>query len=106
MAVQVRAGLKAIYLSGWQVAGDANLSGQHPLDPRACIPPTRCRRRSAGSTTHCSAPTRSPRSMAILAGELAGAIVADGEAALAARQRLAEPQKSPDRRGRCGFALE
>ncbi|MET7770670.1 isocitrate lyase [Nocardia sp. NPDC005366] len=28
MAVQqVRAGLKAIYLSGWQVAGDANLSG-------------------------------------------------------------------------------
>jgi isocitrate lyase len=25
---QVRAGLKAIYLSGWQVAGDANLSGQ------------------------------------------------------------------------------
>ncbi|MBM7368006.1 isocitrate lyase [Gordonia hydrophobica] len=29
MAVQqVRAGLKAIYLSGWQVAGDANLAGQ------------------------------------------------------------------------------
>ena len=29
MAVQqVKAGLKAIYLSGWQVAGDANLSGQ------------------------------------------------------------------------------
>src|SRR4029077_10340229 len=28
MAVQqVRAGLKAIYLSGWQLAGDANLSG-------------------------------------------------------------------------------
>src|SRR6266478_6696543 len=28
MAVQqVRAGLKAVYLSGWQVAGDANLSG-------------------------------------------------------------------------------
>jgi len=25
---QVQAGLKAIYLSGWQVAGDANLSGQ------------------------------------------------------------------------------
>ncbi|RNE48566.1 isocitrate lyase [Corynebacterium alimapuense] len=29
MAVQqVRAGLKAVYLSGWQVAGDANLAGQ------------------------------------------------------------------------------
>ena len=25
---QIRAGLKAIYLSGWQVAGDANLSGE------------------------------------------------------------------------------
>ena len=25
---QVQAGLKAIYVSGWQVAGDANLSGQ------------------------------------------------------------------------------
>ena len=25
---QIKAGLKAIYLSGWQVAGDANLAGQ------------------------------------------------------------------------------
>ena len=25
---QVKAGLKAIYLSGWQVAGDANLAGE------------------------------------------------------------------------------
>jgi isocitrate lyase len=25
---QVRAGLKAIYLSGWQVAGDANIAGE------------------------------------------------------------------------------
>ncbi len=25
---QVKAGLEAIYLSGWQVAGDANLSGE------------------------------------------------------------------------------
>src|SRR3546814_18037714 len=34
MAVQqVRAGLKAIYLSGWQVAGDANLSGHTYPDP-------------------------------------------------------------------------
>ena len=30
---QVRAGLKAIYLSGWQVAGDANLSGHTYPDP-------------------------------------------------------------------------
>ena len=33
-AVQmVRAGLEAIYLSGWQVAADANLSGQTYPDP-------------------------------------------------------------------------
>src|SRR6201982_769574 len=43
MAVQqVRAGLKAIYLSGWQVAGDANLSGHtHPgqsLYPANSVP--------------------------------------------------------------------
>jgi isocitrate lyase len=31
---QVRAGLKAIYLSGWQVAADANLAGQTYPDPR------------------------------------------------------------------------
>jgi isocitrate lyase len=37
---QVRAGLKAIYLSGWQVAADANLAGQ-------CIPIKVCIRRTA-----------------------------------------------------------
>src|SRR5437870_7013189 len=39
---QVRAGLKAIYLSGWQVAADANLAGQmYPdksLDPENSVP--------------------------------------------------------------------
>src|SRR3569832_2317078 len=44
MAVQqVRAGLKAIYLSGWQVAGDANLSGHtypdQSLNPANSAPP-------------------------------------------------------------------
>jgi isocitrate lyase len=34
---QVKAGLKAIYLSGWQVAADANLGG-------ACTPTSRCTR--------------------------------------------------------------
>src|SRR2546423_11987723 len=34
-AVQmVRAGLEAIYLSGWQVAADANLAGATDSDPR------------------------------------------------------------------------
>src|SRR5258705_10003941 len=35
---QVRAGLKAIYLSGWQVAGDANLSG-HTYPDQSLYPP-------------------------------------------------------------------
>jgi isocitrate lyase len=64
MAVQqVRAGLKAIYLSGWQVAGDANLSG-HTYPDQSLYRPTRCRRSCAASTTRCCAPTRSPRSRA------------------------------------------
>src|SRR5438270_7060545 len=40
---QVKAGLKAIYLSGWQVAADANLSGQmypdQSLYPANSVPP-------------------------------------------------------------------
>ena len=39
---QVKAGLRAIYLSGWQVAGDANLAGQtypdQPLYPADSVP--------------------------------------------------------------------
>src|SRR5260370_34249901 len=39
---QVQAGLKSIYLSGWQVAGDANLAGQmypdQSLDPSNSVP--------------------------------------------------------------------
>src|SRR3712207_6884167 len=34
---QVKAGLKAIYLSGWQVAADANLAGQ--MDPDQSLYP-------------------------------------------------------------------
>ena len=56
---QVRAGLKAIYLSGWQVAADANLAGR-PTPTRASTRPTRCPRSCAASTTRCCAPTRSP----------------------------------------------
>jgi len=41
---QVKAGLKAIYLSGWQVAGDANLAGQmypdQSLYPANSVPQT------------------------------------------------------------------
>ena len=55
---QVRAGLEAIYLSGWQVAADANLSGQtypdQSLYPANSVPAVVRRINNA-----CSAPTRS-----------------------------------------------
>ena len=58
---QVKAGLQAIYLSGWQVAADANTAGQmypdqslYPVDSV----PTWC----GGSTRRCAGPTRSRRS--------------------------------------------
>ncbi len=45
---QVKAGLRAIYLSGWQVAADANLSGQtypdQSLYPANSVPPQVVRR--------------------------------------------------------------
>jgi hypothetical protein len=59
-AVQmVKAGLKAIYLSGWQVAADANLSAR-PTPIRASTRQRVRRPSSSGSTTRCCAPTRSP----------------------------------------------
>ena len=56
---QVKAGLKAIYLSGWQVAADANIAGEmypdQSLYPVNSVP----QRRASGSTTRSRAPTRS-----------------------------------------------
>ena len=51
---QVRAGLKAIYLSGWQVAADANLAGR-------CIPISRFTRQlraAGGQADQPGAPAR------------------------------------------------
>ena len=44
---QVKAGLKAIYLSGWQVAGDANLAGQMYPDQSSRIS---CPRKRSAAT--------------------------------------------------------
>ena len=58
-AVQmVRAGLEAIYLSGWQVAADANLVGGTYPD-QSLYPANSGRRWPGGSTTRSCAPTRS-----------------------------------------------
>jgi isocitrate lyase len=49
---QVKAGLKAIYLSGWQVAADANLAGEmypdQSLYPANSAPCAWCTQRGAG----------------------------------------------------------
>jgi hypothetical protein len=55
---QVRAGLKAIYLSGWQVAADANTAGAMYPD-QSLYPANAGPNSAAGSTGRCSAPTRS-----------------------------------------------
>ena len=56
----VRAGLKAIYLSGWQVAADTNTAGSMYPD-QSLYPANSGPNSHAGSTAHCSAPTRSRR---------------------------------------------
>ena len=58
---QVKAGLKAIYLSGWQVAADANLSGQMYPDQSLYPVHERPARRPAHQPGPRSAPTRSTR---------------------------------------------
>jgi isocitrate lyase len=54
---QVKAGLEAIYLSGWQVAADANNAGQLTRISRSTRAPP-CLRLSGASTTLCSEPIR------------------------------------------------
>jgi len=44
---QVKGGLHAIYVSGWQVAADANNAGK-PIRTKACILRTACRICAAG----------------------------------------------------------
>jgi isocitrate lyase len=58
---QVKAGLKAIYLSGWQVAADANTSGNMYPD-QSLYPVDSVPNVVRASTRRCSVPTRS-RSM-------------------------------------------
>src|SRR5579885_1032286 len=54
---QVKAGLQAIYLSGWQVA-QTPISRARCIPIRASIPPTASHRLYAESTRLCSVPTR------------------------------------------------
>jgi isocitrate lyase len=55
---QVKAGLKAIYLSGWQVAADANTAGEMYPD-QSLYPANSVPQVVRASTTPCCAPTSS-----------------------------------------------
>ena len=56
---QVKAGLEAIYLSGWQVAADANLAGEMYPDQSLYPADSRPGRGAAHQPARCCAPTRS-----------------------------------------------
>ena len=77
---QVQAGLKAIYVSGWQVAADANNAGTNVSRPEPVSGRQRSESRAAASTTRCSAPTRSITPRAKRQGNWFAPLVADAEA--------------------------
>ncbi len=81
---QVRAGLKAIYLSGWQVAADGNLAGQTYPD-QSQYPPTPFRPWSAASTTRCCRQDQIERAEGEITQDWLAPIVADAEAGFGGR---------------------
>ena len=95
MAVQqVRAGLKAIYLSGWQVAGDANLSGHtypdQSLYPANSVPQVVRRINNALLRADQIAKVEGDRSVE----NWLAPIVADGEAGFGGALNVYELQKA------------
>src|SRR6516225_7965176 len=95
MAVQqVRAGLKAIYLSGWQVAGDANLSGHtypdQSLYPANSVPQVVRRINNALQRADQIAKVEGDRSVE----NWLAPIVADGEAGFGGALNVYELQKA------------
>ena len=103
----VRAGLKAIYLSGWQVAADANTAAR-------CIPTSRSIRPmprpnfASASTGRCSAPTRSrpPKATACRSTPGSRLIVADAEAGFGGPLNAFEIMKAFIEAGAAGVHYE
>jgi isocitrate lyase len=92
-AVQmVRAGLEAIYLSGWQVAADANLAGATYPDQSLLPGEQRARLVRRLNRRTRAAPTRSTGTRAATAPTGFAPIVADAEAGL--RRRAERPTSS------------
>src|SRR6202158_2718117 len=107
MAVQqVRAGLKAIYLSGWQVAGDANLSGHtypdQSLYPANSVPQVVRRINNALMRADQIAKVEGDRSVE----NWLAPIVADGEAGFGGALNVYELQKAMIAAGVAGSAWE
>ena len=101
MAVQqVRAGLKAIYLSGWRVAGDANLSG-HTFRPVALPGQLGAERRPAHQQRPAARRRDRPRRGNTSVDNWVAPIVADGELASGGALNVYELQKA-DRSGAAG----
>ena len=102
----VKAGLEAIYLSGWQVAADANLAGQHVPRPEPLPGEQRAGARAAASTTRCCAPTRSTPPRATNGTYWLAPIVADAEAGFGGPLNAFELMKAFIEAGAAGVHFE
>ena len=103
---QVQAGLKAIYCSGWQVAGDANLAGQmypdqslYPAEQRADVV------RAHQQRADC-APTRSSTPKGRAGPYWFAPIVADAEAGFGGTLNAFELMKAMIEAGAAGVHFE
>ena len=103
---QVRAGLKAVYLSGWQVAGDANLSGHtypdQSLYPANSVPSVVQRINNALSRADEIARVEGDTSV----DNWLVPIVADGEAGFGGALNVYELQKAMIKAGAAGTHWE
>ena len=103
---QVKAGLKAIYLSGWQVAADANIAGEmypdQSLYPVNSVPHGRAPDQQHAS----SAPTRSSTWKARATIDFFAPIVADAEAGFGGVLNAFELMKAMIEAGAAGVHFE
>ena len=96
----VQAGLQAIYLSGWQVAADANLAGADLPRPEPLPGEQRAGGRPAAQQRARCAPTRSTGPRATTATYWLAPIVADAEAGFGGAAERVRADEGDDRGGR------
>ena len=102
----MKAGLKAIYLSGWQVAADANIAGEMYPGPVAVSGQLGADGRAQRSTTRSSAPTRSSTWKARGDIDFFAPIVADAEAGFGGVLNAFELMKAMIEAGAAGVHFE